>query len=60
VNNRDENRKEKALGQVYDSIMDALMNENVTMDELTAYIQSRLKEYRDLGRRLTRHKERRI
>jgi hypothetical protein len=45
-------RKERALDNVYDSINEALMNEKITMDEIICAINSRLEEYVEHGIRL--------
>ena len=56
--NEAHDNKQHALDMAQDSIMEALMNEGVTLDELTELIQDVLKDYVELAKRPTRHKKR--
>jgi hypothetical protein len=53
-------RKTNALDCLFDAVNDCLMNEGVTIDEFTEFIQEKLKFYKDLGKRLTPTKRRMI
>lgn len=56
----EKNRKTNAFNCLFDSMNDCLMNEGVTIDEFTKFIQEELKSYKELGKRLTPTKRRMI
>jgi len=54
----EKSRKDNALDCLFDAMNNCLMNEEVTIDEFTEFIQEHLKIYRALGKRLTQTKRR--
>jgi hypothetical protein len=55
---KEKSRKDNALDCLFDAMNDCLMNEGVTIDEFTKFIQENLKTYKELGKRLTPTKRR--
>lgn len=49
---------ERANNFIADAMNDALLNEDITIDDLIEAIQKNLKYYKDLGKRLTPTKRR--